>query len=439
MHIISLSADNFMRLRAVSITPSGNVVELTGENAQGKTSILDAIWAAMVGRDTIPAKPIRTGEEHAKITLRLGDGGKTDLKVTRTFNLQDDGTATTSVKVEDGEGATKSSPQKLLDTLIGQLSFDPLAFARMTAKGQYEALKPLVTGADLDKLEEDAAKAFNDRTAVNRRAKEIKAQINNLVLPQEPEGEPADLAALEEQFANAGDANAKLASRRQAREQMKIDLQRARGEHGLLIQEKNRLLAQIEDITKSAAQFEASANDLEAELADAPPLPEPVDLTDLRHKIAKARDAAEERRKAADARKRLDDLNADAQAQEAEAKRLTAAIEAAAESKAKAVASAKLPHPGLDFGPDGITLNGEPFAQASDAERLRASVAIAAAMNPTLRVIRVREGSLLDKKSWKLLADMAKERKLQVWVETIESNRPTAFVIEDGSVVRRPS
>jgi hypothetical protein len=77
-------------------------------------------------------------------------------------------------------------------------------------------------------------------------------------------------------------------------------------------------------------------------------------------------------------------------------------------------------------------LNGVPFDQASDAEQLRASVAIAMSAKPKLRVIRVRDGSLLDENGMKLLADMADEFDCQVWCEYVGTDSPTGFVLEDG-------
>ncbi|WP_164894988.1 hypothetical protein, partial [Mesorhizobium sp. M7A.F.Ca.AU.001.01.1.1] len=77
---------------------------------------------------------------------------------------------------------------------------------------------------------------------------------------------------------------------------------------------------------------------------------------------------------------------------------------------------------------------GQPLDQASQAEKIRVSVAIAAAMSPKLKVAIIKDGSLLDKKSWALLEQFAIEHDLQVFVETVDSTRPTAIVIEDGSI-----
>lgn len=53
MKIVSLTAENVKKLTVVEITPAGNLVQITGKNGQGKSSVLDAIWWALAGRITL--------------------------------------------------------------------------------------------------------------------------------------------------------------------------------------------------------------------------------------------------------------------------------------------------------------------------------------------------------------------------------------------------
>jgi len=93
-----------------------------------------------------------------------------------------------------------------------------------------------------------------------------------------------------------------------------------------------------------------------------------------------------------------------------------------------------MPVDGLGFGDGIVTLNDLPFEQASDAERLRVSIAIAMATNPKLRVIRIRDGSLLDEDSMKMIAEMAKDGDFQYWIERVDSTGTVGIVLEDGEV-----
>lgn len=89
MKIIKLQSENVKKLKAVEITPDGNLVVIGGNNAQGKTSVLDSITMSLAGKSAIPAQPIRTGEDKARVVCELDD-----LIVTRTFTAAGGGTLT---------------------------------------------------------------------------------------------------------------------------------------------------------------------------------------------------------------------------------------------------------------------------------------------------------------------------------------------------------
>ncbi len=148
MRIISLEAENVKRLSAIEIRPTCNMVEITGKNGQGKTSVLDSIWWALAGTKNVQSAPIRDGQDKARIRLDLGE-----IVVTRTFRRAEAGNTTTSIIVENAEGARYQSPQALLDGLLGSLSFDPLAFTRLDRRGQFEALRRFVPGVDFEPAE----------------------------------------------------------------------------------------------------------------------------------------------------------------------------------------------------------------------------------------------------------------------------------------------
>lgn len=425
MKIIELAAENVKRLKAVAIRPDGNLVEISGRNGQGKSSVLDAIWWALSGTSHIQAVPIRKGETEARIRLDLGD-----LKVIRTFKKREDETFTTSIVVESQEGARFPSPQRMLDSLLGELSFDPLAFSRMDGRRQLEALKRFVPGVDFAAMEKANKADFDKRTEVNRQAKTLRTQASVIVVPENAPAERIDESALVEEMERAGEHNADLERRKMRREQAAQDIAAKRRDA-----ERERGIAA--DLRKQADAAEARANvedgvadDLQSRLDSAPALPQPIDTSALRLRIDEARDqnhavGLREQRIAIEAKAR--------EAEEASAA-LTKAMDERAAQKREAIEKADLPVPGIAFGDDEILLNGVPFDQASSAEQLRTSVAIAIAANPKLRVIRVQDGSLLDEEAMAILAEMANAADCQVWIEVVQSGRSTAVVIEDGQV-----
>lgn len=427
MKIIRFEAENIKRISAVSITPTGEVVEITGRNGQGKTSVLDSIWWALAGTGNVQVRPIRDGQEQARIFLDLGE-----LKVTRTFKVseKDPKGYTTTLTVENAEGVRASSPQAMLDSLMGSLSFDPLAFTKMKPKEQFDTLKQFVPGVDFDDIGRRNKSDFDKRTDINRQEKATRAQADGIRVAAGVPAEAVDEAALIAELDDAGRTNAEIEARRGRRQQAEAEIERTRAAAATCRSNAESLRKQAEGEDQKANEHEAAATALEQKIAEAPALPAQVDTTAIREKLARAGDI----NRAVEAKKRRDALTVEADALKAESAALTKAIEVRNAGKAKAVADAEMPVDGLGFGDDIVTFNGVPFEQASDAEQLRASILIAAAMNPQVRVIRVRDGSLLDEDSFRELTAMAEAEGCQIWLESVQSGRPGAVVIEDGMV-----
>jgi hypothetical protein len=118
----------------------------------------------------------------------------------------------------------------------------------------------------------------------------------------------------------------------------------------------------------------------------------------------------------------------------AESERLTVTMEERTKIKTAAIAAAKMPIDGLSLESGRVMFNGIPLDQGSSAEQLRVSTAIAMSSNPELRVIRIKDGSLLDPDGMAMVKEMAKENDFQIWIERVADNDPIAVVIEDGSV-----
>jgi hypothetical protein len=114
---------------------------------------------------------------------------------------------------------------------------------------------------------------------------------------------------------------------------------------------------------------------------------------------------------------------------------LTKMIDDIDQKKMDLLENAELPIEGLGVDDTGVVYNGMPFSQLSDAEKLKVSVAIAMAKNPTLRVIHIRNGSLLDRESMSMIESLAKDKDYQVWIERVEDN--VGILIEDGEIHER--
>ena len=418
MKIVSLSAENFKRLTAIQIDPKGNLVEITGDNTQGKSSILDAIWAAIGGKAAGPAKPVRVGEEVAIIRVDLGD-----LKITRKFIKKDDGHFTTSLTVENNDGHRLSPPQEILNKLTSTLSFDPLEFARKQPKDQAVMLRALVPDFDFPAAEAELAKLMTGRTEIGRELKQARAEADAAPIAEDAPAELMDTAALIETINQAMNNNLNREREQAAREKTQADIDEAR-------EQASDLRSQIETLTRKIKEAVNWADAQQTTLDTLPPLDPPADVDTLKQTLTDAQ-AHNDAFKSAE---RARELGTKVESLEKRYKVAGDCVDAKRAAMLQAVRNANLPVDGLSFDEAGVYLNNLPYEQASQAEQLRTAIAVAVALDPKLRVLRVKDGALLGTKAMEQLAAFADQFDMQIWIETVESSRPAAILIEDGTV-----
>ena len=530
MKIVKLNVSNFKRIKVVEIVPSGHQVVIGGDNGAGKSSLLDAIMVALVGKKAMPSLPVRQGEEVSEITVDCGD-------VVVRRRIKADGSGTLSVTTADG--MKPSSPQKWLDERVGAISFDPLSFTRLDAKAQAELLRKLV-GVDTSDLEAKRTAVYDDRTLNNRSLRQAEAVLASMPHHADTPAEEVSVAelideidrinqlaaerrALQERHDGAGrrlDAN--IQAREQAREDFEGWKRRAiehfnettariafvaadftKRRDGLADEYRRRedseradLDSQIDDLERRLAALRAEREALPAKWAkELAIVAQHVDrelsaISDRSEKLKIEHEASIEKRleDLASISARLDEESEvhtramsqaseaieaietamgqrtveDVQAQIRKAERVNVQVrenrvyaeaKAKVESLAKAseemtdtlarldvekqarIASAKYPVDGLGFGEDGVVVfGGVPLSQASQAEQIRVSMAIGLALNPELRVVLIRDASLLDERSLALVAEMAESADAQVWLERVSKADAGAVVLEDGEV-----
>lgn len=404
MKIVELRAENFKCLRAVRIRP------VTGKNGAGKTSVLDAVAAAIGGADFAARMPVRRGQARGEVSVDLGD-----LRVTRKFVVGKDGATASTLVVENRDGFRSKSPQHVLDELAGRLTLDPLEFMRARAEDRVRMIESLVPGFDFPASARAEKESRDRRTEVNRVLRARVASRSSIALPDGPRPVRPDTASLTIALGEAENHNARIRDQREIRE---------------------RYAEKTEELAAEAAALRARVNLIDREvgerkkkLADLPALGAPKDTTEIKKNLSEAAGIIE----ACALHERVEQLDADAARFAGESEVLTQEIERLAGERAAAVAGASLPD-GVRIDGDDVTLDGIPFDQASAAEQLRVSAGIAMALNPKLRVILVRDGSLLDADGMRTIAEMAEKNDFQVWLERVAHGERAGVVIEDGEV-----
>lgn len=430
MPITRLIVDNYMRVRSVDIEPGPGLNEITGLNTHGKSSLLDAI-ATMGGKKHVAWKPIHDGAEEARIVIDMDGVGEVPVRMVRTIKRNEDGEIIQTVVLEGPGGARFPKPQRLLNAIVGEFSFDPLAILRMDGKELQDVLKTFVPDFDFVADQQAFDEDFAERTDVKRRAKELRSQVAGISVPDGTPDKSIDESALVEELQKVGEFNAEIERERADRERMSAAADRAGAEASEYRQQAIKYRELADEADAEAKRRQADAEEIAERLKQRGDLPTARDASEIRIAI----DAARTTNAAVADLQRRNILIGKADRLEADAETLTKALDQRRAARAKAVERAKMPVDGLGFDDSGVVVfNGQPLDQASQAEKIRVSVGIAAALSPKLKVAIVKDGSLLDGDSWSLLEKYAEEHSLQLFVETVDSSRPTAIVIEDGRV-----
>lgn len=433
--LLALKAENVRRVKLVEIRPTDptGLVKIAGANKQGKTSTLDTFEMLLGGKNHHPAKPIRAGEKKATASLILQDADGTP-----TYKISGTWTEKTYELVVERIGQGKvASPQGFLDSLIGSgLGFDPAAFQRLKNKDQVQALLDLVQlPVDPRTLDAERKGAYEERTAVNREVKQLEGQLAALV---EPEGEVPDVevsvAELTEEYQR------RMAARqanRIAREAV-VNLSREKGYAQLHVEELREQMLDLEEQLRGAheevGRIQAA---MDAESIKTEALVDPdVDALAEQMRTAEAVNVqVRAKRQRATAVTELD-------ARRATVTQLTASIATIDQRKAELLAQAPFPIPGLGFeevgGEYSVVYNGIPLADLTGSEPILVCTAIAMAANPTVRVILIRDASLLDEETLIALGLFAHGKGYHILTELVGDGDASSFVIADGGVVSGP-
>lgn len=412
MKIISLSAENVKRLSAVEIAPDGKSVIIAGQNAQGKSSVLDSILYALAGKDALPERPIRDGESHAAIKIDLGD-----YQISRTITANGGGVLKIT---KPGEKGALSSPQAILDGLIGTLTFDPLEFSRLKAKEQSRYLQEIV-GIDLAKLDAERKVIYDKRHALGQRAEILKGKLAGRNRNPDVPAEEVDSSEISKKQRShlAAEHQVDTATNVLTEHRAKIN----RLKNDLQIAEEQ--LKHFEEVQREADQKLKEATAALGGKTIAALDDEVARIGQINKAVAENRDFDQQVVEFTDLDRQYAGLTGDIQNHD--------------DARQETLQNAKFPVEGLGFTSEGeVVFNKIPFAQLSTSEKIKVSATIAIALNPKIRVMLIREGSLLDEAALRDLIELADEKDSQIWVERVglkgHGDSAPIVIIEDGSV-----
>lgn len=426
MKIIELHASNVMGLSACDITPQDHLNVVGGKNGAGKSSLLNAICAALAGKGGMPSEPLKRGEKKGEIVVKID---RPDGVITVRRKLSADGK--TSLVIEGEGGARYGKPQAMLDELVGAVGFDPAGFLRLDPKKQADQLRELV-GLDLSDLDGHRQDLYERRTEANREVRRLEGQAaGNPVNPDLPDSE----TSVAELVARLNEAQAHNRAIHEA-EQSAVQTEQ---QIGLLTRDVKAKVGEIDELKRQLEQAEAELVALEgrrdraaeqlAEQLEAVKAMQPIDCDPIHQQIS----GAEEANAAVRANQQAREIAQELELARVEAQTLTDQLQDIDEQKRERLAAARWPIDGLGFDDGIVTFNGLPFSQASSAEQLRVSLAMGMAANPSLRVLMIRDGSLMDDDTMQVVRDLAEQHDFQVWIERVSSTgEGCSIVVTEG-------
>jgi len=422
LRIVELRAENFKRLKAIEIKPDAkdNLVIISGKNDAGKTSALDIIWAVLGGKKALKEipKPIREGEKEAMGFLDLGE-----FEVTRHWTSNEN----SYLKVENKEGFQAKSPQKLIDAFLGKFTFDPLGFKNLSGPEQKEILLDMVgLKKELQDLEENRKKTYETRTDVERQLKTARAQFQMQEFPDDLPEESIQISNLLDQYKNAQKWNKGIDLKKINLENLQDNIQTARLKISQFQKEIKKLQGRI-------ISLKSEKDTLNQYLTENPT----IHLEFYEKKISEA----EHTNRLIQEKESQGKLIIKIHNLETISENLTEKLRKLIEQKYDKLSQATMPIPGLSVSNDNVIFNGIPLPQQGSATQLKVCMAIAMAMNPKLRVIRITDGSLLDEENQKIIEEMTKtsegDEDWQIWEEVVDESGKMGFYIESGEVVEK--
>ena len=410
MKINRLEAENVKRIKAVRIEPTANgLTVIGGKNAQGKTSVLDAIAWALGGNKFRPSDPQRDDSvipPNLKITMSNGliverKGKNSDLKVTDP---------------EGGKGG-----QQLLDSFVEELALDLPKFMQASGKDKAKTLLHIIGVEDqLTELERKEKELYSERRFVGQTADQKEKFAKEQ--PYYPDA-PDDIVSPSELIRQQQEILARNGQRQQWIR-----------EYDGIINEINILDQKIEEYENVLRRSKEQRSELLEKSAAAQKTPRQLEMESTEELEESIRNIDEINRQV---RANLDKLAAedDARHYREQYDSLTAQIESIRKAQTDLLQSADLPLPELSVSEGELIYKGQKWDCMSGAEQLKVATAIVRRLNPQCGFVLLDRLEQMDLDTLKEFGAWLEAEGLQAIATRVSTGEECSVIIEDGYVI----
>jgi len=416
VRINQFEVENVKRVKAIAYDCSADTLTVIGgNNAQGKTSVLDAIMWTLGGDRYKPGNAMREGAEKLATKVTLSNGiiverrGQGSLKITSP----------------DGR-----SGQALLNEFVNQFALNLPKFMNASQTEKAHMLLDLFPdlGQQLNDLNEEVKRMFDERHALGVIATRKAKHAEDLPYIEDLPEEPLSGREMTDKLQKALAVNARNAETRRRAGQVAKQITQADAEvasqkariaelEARLTEERERL----NELTATVAGLKLEEREARSSIADL----QDEDTTALETEM-EAIDATN-----AKIRSNLDKRKAEAEATDMQAqyREITEKLDELRAQRLKLLSSVEIGEAGE------LLFNDQPWDCMSGSEQLRVAVAISAAVKPECGFVLLDSMERMDVNQLRQFAAWLEAKGLQAIGTRVSTGDECSLVIEDGCQV----
>lgn len=452
LKIQTLEVVNFKGILNKVIHINGHSFRISGKNGAYKSSLIQAILSPLDPK-SIPDEPITIGQEKASVKMRIkgiinGDEQEYIVKIAFTIKNKK-GTVT----LYDKDGNPEKSNKTIIDSIVGNISFDTFKFLRDKKEVQIKYLKQLSGCADaVDAISIEIKQVEEERKTLKSRVSEDETMMNNHGFTQDEIDKYAEPISKENMVilqSNVDDIGKSIETYNTIKNKMVFFKESILSYDNKNIEYKEHIDDSVkeielltEKIKKEKEKIETETKNIENTKKIIEDYQAKIKLGDswftikdedgkLIHPEPNIKDASKALSDAVEHNQNNVKINALIEKQ----KKLvtdknkiisfTEKITKLGQNKIDVMSKSKLPIKGLTYTDEEIFYNGLPFneEQINTATFYAIGEQISMALNPNLRVLLRRAGSLIDTDTRKAMDKAAHDKGYMV-IEEVVTDEP---------------